>query len=542
MLGRTSSAASRRLGRSFSSQAGLYLGLDSSTQGLKATAINHNGQPVAQAAVNYDRDLPQYGTSGGCIKGQDDEVTAPSLMFADALDLLLARFREDKFDFKQVQAVSGSGQQHGSVFWKQGAATKLASLIPAKSIADQVSDAFSIQNGPIWMDSSTTEQCDLLEELLGGAQATADLTGSRAYERFTGNQIAKRIDLPEMQQTERISLVSSFMCSLLLGGYAGIDHSDAGGMNLMNLHTKAWDQRILSSLGNSMEQKLGAPIPSHSVVGDIHPYYVQKFGFDPECKLVAWSGDNPCSVAGLGLGSGEVALSMGTSDTLFGITSSPKPATEGHVFVSPVDPDEFMAMLCFKNGSLNRERIKNQVCNSGDWEAFNQLLSSTPAGNDGNIGFYMGETEITPPLRKGDYRFKPDDSPASKFSAATEARAVVEGMALSLKYHSQSIGITSPSRVIATGGASANIEILQVVADVFGAPVYTAESTDSASLGAALRAHHGFLCHGGDFVPFHQVHSQEGLTLTAKPTNGVTEGVYSPLIERYAALEASLLH
>lgn len=86
------------------------------------------------------------------------------------------------------------------------------------------------------------------------------------------------------------------MCSLLLGRYVDIDYSDAGGMNLMDLHAKRWDHKILANLGTpfardcipftiicsgeSMDAKLGAPIPSHSVVGDMHPYYVQRFGFN----------------------------------------------------------------------------------------------------------------------------------------------------------------------------------------------------------------------------------------------------------------------
>jgi hypothetical protein len=41
------------------------------------------------------------------------------------------------------------------------------------------------------MDSSTLTYCELLEKKVGGPQRLADITGSRAYERFTGNQIAK---------------------------------------------------------------------------------------------------------------------------------------------------------------------------------------------------------------------------------------------------------------------------------------------------------------------------------------------------------------
>ena len=43
-------------------------------------------------------------------------------------------------------------------------------------------------DSPVWMDSSTSAECRKLEEAVGGAQRLADITGSRAYERFTGNQ------------------------------------------------------------------------------------------------------------------------------------------------------------------------------------------------------------------------------------------------------------------------------------------------------------------------------------------------------------------
>lgn len=44
------------------------------------------------------------------------------------------------------------------------------------------------------------------------------------------------------------------------------------------------------------------------------------------------------------------------------------------------------------------------------------------------------------------------------------------------------------TRILATGGASANKSILQVIADVFNAPVYIQKTTEAALLGAAYRA------------------------------------------------------
>ena len=48
----------------------------------------------------------------------------------------------------------------------------------------------------------------------------------------------------------------------------------------------------------------------------------------------------------------------------------------------------------------------------------------------------------------------------------------------------------APTRIYATGGASRNREILQVMADVHRCPVQRSEVANSAALGAALRAAH----------------------------------------------------
>ncbi len=74
----------------------------------------------------------------------------------------------------------------------------------------------------------------------------------------------------------------------------------------------------------------------------------------------------------------------------------------------------------------------------------------------------------------------------------TEIRAVVESQFLSMRVHSESIGISTVSRIFATGGASRNQAIIQTMADVFGVPVFTHSQPNSACLGAAYRAFHGW--------------------------------------------------
>lgn len=520
----------------------LFLGLDSSTQSLKATLIDERLTVVAEQQVQFDADLPEFSTQGGVQRGADGlTVTSPTIMWVAAMDVLMAKMRDARWPFGRIAAVSGSGQQHGSVWFARGAEECLRKLDPSKSLREQMAHAFAVADSPVWMDSSTSAECRALEDALGGAQAVAELTGSRAYERFTGNQIAKifRKKRSGYDATERISLVSSFAASLLVGRYASIDAADGAGMNLMDIRTRKWDARAMKATAEDLERRLGDIGQSHAVAGTIHGYYVKKYGFDPKCVVILFSGDNPCSLAGLRLEkSGDIAVSLGTSDTVFGSLSEPSPsASEGHIFANPVDPAGYMALVCYKNGSLTREHVRDISANKS-WETFNRMLRETEVGNGGRIAFFIKEPEITPPILKtGISRFDERGRKVEKFDGAADVRAVLEGQFLSMRLHGAAIGLR-PKQILATGGASANTAVLGIMANVLGAPVFVAEQTGSASLGAAYRAVHGWRCReAGRFISFAEVMSgAPPFRLAARP-DAAAHGIYTGMLERFAELE-----
>lgn len=415
-------------------------------------------------------------------------------MWIKALDMLMDRLRVNGLEFGQVAGISGSGQQHGSVYWKRGARQTLRNLESSKFLHEQLSLSFVLLESPIWMDSSTSKQCRMLEQHVGGAEQLAEITGSRAYERFTGSQIAKIIETKTecYNQTERICLISNFLACLLIGDYAPIDLSDGSGMNLLDIKKKEWNQQCIEFCRSDLVEKLGDQIvPSNETIGMVSDYFVERYGFNLQCYVVAFTGDNPASLAGMCLGPNDVAVSLGTSDTAFISLSSPKPSLDGHVFCNPINENHYMGLICFKNGSLTRERIRN-TCADSSWDIFNQLLESTPRGNFGNIGFYFDMKEIFPVV-SGDFRYNRFDAEVSSFAAEVETRACVEGQFLRIRIHAESLGFKSGpnTRILATGGASANQSIVKVLADVFNAPVYTYSIPNSAVLGSALLAKFG---------------------------------------------------
>ncbi|THH05515.1 hypothetical protein EW145_g4733, partial [Phellinidium pouzarii] len=343
----------------------LFLGLDLSTQQLKAIIASANGLVEHETAVNFDRDLPQFGTKGGAIQGsRAGEVTSPVALWVAALDLLLERMKNEHVAVHRIAGISGAGQQHSSVYWSHDAPKLLSSLDAGRSLVEQlVPAAFSVAQSPIWQDSSTTQECKELDEAMGGKQNLADLSGSRAYERFTGPQIMKirKTDPKAYAATSRISLVSSFIPSLFLGEVAPIEVSDASGMNLMNVFTHTWDDKLLDICGGpELHAKLGPePVHGGAFLGKICGWWVKRWGFSPDCRIAPFTGDNSATMASLST-PGDGILSLGTSTTfLLDIPPSklaPTRFTTSHLLAHPAHDDASIAMLCYKNGALAREQ------------------------------------------------------------------------------------------------------------------------------------------------------------------------------------------
>eukprot|EP01065_Artemidia_motanka_P000641 TRINITY_DN10294_c1_g1_i1.p1 TRINITY_DN10294_c1_g1~~TRINITY_DN10294_c1_g1_i1.p1 ORF type:complete len:570 (+),score=192.71 TRINITY_DN10294_c1_g1_i1:58-1710(+) len=533
----------------------LFLGVDLGSQSLKLFIVDAELEPVTEANVQFDRDLPQYMTKSGFLHGDGGRVTCPTAMWVEAMDRCFSQLVASGAPLGRVAAISGSAQQHGSVFWRRGALERLQNLNPRKSLTEQLSECFAVSESPVWMDSSTSEHCTNLEDAVGGAEALADVTGSKAYERFTGNQIAKLLaERPaDMADCERIGLVSSFLASLLVGGYAAIDASDGSGMNMLDIRRAAWSQPAVAAVAAhhpssdyNLGSRLGGVVHSHQEVGLVAPFWSRRFGLPASCSVIAFSGDNNNALVGLKLGVRDVAVSLGTSDTIFATLQDATPGCTGHVFAHPIAQGQYMAMLCYSNGSLTREAVRDRAVGRGpdSWKYFDEALTRTQAGNRGQIGFYYDVPEISPQGAQGIFRYGEDDEPQETFSADAEIRAVVESQFLRMRLHGVKLGleVSEDKRIFVTGGASRSKPMLQILADVFGCPVYrdTKGAVNAAAFGAALRAVHGWKMQRGTTDPaalYAQMLSKRDTAERLVSPDPAAARVYDRMVQRYARLE-----
>jgi xylulokinase len=463
----------------------IVLGLDLSTQSATALVLDTaKGTTVARARAAFGADFPARGHPEGFIRGgQGGEVHADPLLWLDGLELALDRLAK-LTDLSQVDAVSVSGQQHGSVYLAAGYEAALADGNRATSLSAKIAPVLSRRSSPIWMDSSTSAECAEIAAVLGGDQAVCDLTGSVATQRFTGPQIRRfaKLEPAAWAKTKRVHLVSSFFASVLAGKDAAIDTGDGAGMNLMDIRTGDWAPPALAATAPDLAAKLPPVRPGATVAGGISAYFVARHGFSPKCRVVIGTGDNPSSLVGMGASKpGKVVISLGTSDTLFAAIEGIRTdsAGLGHAFGNPMGGS--MSLVCVRNGSLAREAIRRE-CGHADWIAFSAAVDASPAAVSAVLP--MEEAEITPRRPAGRIAL---GAPATQ---ASLPRAAVEGQALSLRLHSRWVG-TPTTQLLLTGGASENPSVAKIFADVFGAPVLRLAVSDSAALGAALRAAEG---------------------------------------------------
>jgi xylulokinase len=570
-------------------QQDLYLGIDVGTSSLKAYLIDVNCKPVDQITIEYDSKLPHYHTVGGVHQHTDssNRVTVPPLMWIEALDLVLKSF-SDRGYLKHIRAIGTSGQQHGSVYWKRGCLEnvirpKLNSFSEHASLFEichkHAAEMF-LCDSPIWMDSSTGEECKELELSVGGRDKMIDLTGSCATERFTASHIHRLYNEKKGSEFERVSLISSFIPSIFLGEYASIDYADGSGMNLLDINQcTEWSTECLQATSNGQAEQLRNQLSSLtsalSPLGKVSTYMQKMYGLPEYCLVVAGTGDNPSSACANIRREGDVIISLGTSHTMFGYSDA-KPLSnnqnpdeyEGHTFVSPLFLDKkdssikkYMRMICFKNGANVRNRLValfNKNWSELDTFVNGQLqekrINNRCQLTDESIGFYYLLPEITPHTgsKSGMFRFVGEKLESIELEKQ-DALSVFESQCMALKLHAKKAGLldigVEDRRLIVTGGASESKSILFILAQVFGCNVYIQKDTkDSAAIGAACRAVYAdqYLMHDPNTKSIHYLNMIDQklsqIECVAKVNENLSQWYISVLEPTYAEKEKKLLN
>jgi len=450
----------------------LFAGLDVSTQSCKLVVIDVEAGAVLHVdRVEYDLDLPHYGTVDGVVPGLGEGVSeSDPIMWIEAVDLSLGRLRDGGVPTERICCLSVSGQQHGLV-----ALTADGTLARPRA--------------KLWNDFSTAEECRLLTEMVGGPEAMIEEVGNSQRTGYTAPKILhmRRREPDLFSRAHTLFLVHNYINWYLTGGpqdgVAVMEPGDASGMALWHPGTGRWSRRVMDAIDPTLPERLPPIEPSARSIGTLSPALADRFGLPHGCRIDAGSGDNMYGAIGTGnFEPGIVTVSLGTSGTAYTYLEEPFIDPTGEIAAFCDSTGHHLPLLCVSNMANGYSAVRERFDLSH--ETFDALVEETPLGNGGRVilPWYVGER--TPDLSNAAPLYF--GFALSDFQPDVLCRAVLEGHVLNL-YDGFARMPATPREIRLTGGLSRSPSWCQTIADIFQAEAVPVGG-EGAAMGAAIHA------------------------------------------------------
>ena len=473
----------------------LSLGFDSSTQSLKAVAIDiDSGEKVWEHSLNYRKDprLNKFGINEQFIlpPRHPGEADQPPQMYFASID---AMFEDMPKEIRRdILVINNSGQQHGHVYLNQMAKYHFERLrnkgSSQRNLVDLLKSSLAYDRAPIWMTSDTLQEANEIREAVGGKQKMIEISGSDSPLRFTGAKIRKirKEDYKVYDRTERIQLIGNLIQAILTGNSdVPCDFANACGMSLMDYKRKEWSVDLLEAVvkgfggGEDNHHKIYQRLPKlaapDSFVGKIAEYFVEKYGVNPECAIVAGSGDNPESKV---LVSGDL-LSLGTSFVNMVSTDGRTFDMAGFANAMYDGIGRPFMFGCRTNGAVVWDMVRDSYGISG-FEARDEALRQPEVGGN-KMFFWQPQNEsfpvsgIFPQTRIG----------YETASFKDDITGIIESSLAAVYTHSSGFTTQTSEPLYVTGGPAESDEVMKRVAAMWNRPVIPIES-GGVALGAAV--------------------------------------------------------
>jgi xylulokinase len=481
----------------------LALGLDLSTQSISSVLLDIDSREIiSRHSIDYQRDtrLKKYGISGKDYilpPKSVGEANQPVEMFLAALEAMFADMKQSGLPLRDIITCNVSAQQHGHAYMSRNARAAFSRLnIPGNANSNLnliLRSSFAMSAVPIWLTSNTTEQADAIRNFIGGKERMIQLSGSNSPIRFTGAIIRKiAIQFPDVyRETEYIHLLSSLIPSILTGNSrTAIDFGNACGMSMMDYSSKDWSVRLIKAVSDglpggesTLRNKLLPIISPQTTVGRIATYFIEKYGFSPDCRIIAGSGDNPQSKVQV---SGNL-LSLGTSLVNMVAIDSKNLDMSGYANAMYDGIGRSFAFLCRTNGALVWDRLRAEYgMKKEEYAPAEKALRETPLGK--YIVFWQPSDESLPISGSYDLMRVTHDTPA----LGADYSGLIESTLATVYDYSKKFIKESSEPLYVIGGASKSAEIMRRVAAIWKKPVVPLENVSAAS-GAAIAGAYVFL-------------------------------------------------
>src|SRR4051812_9434121 len=299
-----------------------------------------------------------------------------------------------------VHAVSVGGQQHGMVVLDAAGAV----VRPAK----------------LWNDTESAPDAGwLLKQLPDGASGWAAACGTVPVAAITITKLSwlHRSEPESWARLARVLLPHDWLTHRLTGAFT-TDRGDASGTGYWSPATGAYCWDLLAIIDQDRAWSTAVP----EVLG-------------PAVAAGTWrgavvgpgTGDNMAAALGLGLRTGDVAISVGTSGTVYAVSDTPTADGSGEVAGFADATGRFLPLVCTLNAAKVTDAVGRLL--GVDHDGLDVLALAAPPGAGGLVLLPYLDGERTPnrPTATGVL-----SGLRSDVSRAQLARAAVEGVVCGL--------------------------------------------------------------------------------------------------------------
>ena len=435
------------------------LGIDLGTSSVKAMLFDAEQGVIAVRAEEYGVDIAHPGWA----------QQSPALWWESLVRVL--RWLESHYReaYRSVCAVGYSGQMHGMV------------LTDAKGQP--------VRPAVIWLDQRAGRQ---LEEI--GAALSEEDMGNVFCNRVSSGFAFPSLLWVREQEPEIFARAAHFLSPkdyirYKMTGEIGAEVVDASSTTLFATGERDWAWEVIDRF-HLPPQLFPKVHESADIAGTVTAQCEAQTGLPAGIPVIYGSGDQPAQSIGNGvIGPGRIISNIGTGGQIsaFSSRSAYDKKLRTNTFCHAIRNawTIFGATLC---SGMSLSWAKNKVFRAGSYEEINAAVAAVSPGADGLIYLPYLSGERTPhmnPDARGVFFGMTLGQEQGHF-----LRAVMEGVTYSLRDCLgilQELGVDAPE-IIASDGATASPQWMQMQADILGKPVRVSRVKEQACLGSCLLA------------------------------------------------------
>jgi xylulokinase len=443
----------------------LVVGVDSSTQSTKVEARDlSSGEVVATGTAKHPATTPPVS---------EQDPTA----WWDALVEAVRQLGDHRAD---VVAVSVAGQQHGLV------------------LLDAAGDP--LRPAKLWNDTTSSHQADRLVAEFG-VDRWAHSVGSVPVAAFTITKLAwvAEHERDVLARVAKVMLPHDYLTWRLTGAHV-TDRGDASGSGWYDPSSGAGLPDLLAAAtggdGSAWLERVPRVLGPTATAGNLTPDAASALGLRPTVVVGPGSGDNMGAALGLGLRPGDVAISLGTSGTVFAVSVSATHDPSGAVAGFASASGDFLPLVCTLNATKVTDTVGRWLGTDPVGLADLALAAVDDPGEVTLVPYFDGERTPNLPEAAGEFVGLTNSTTREQLALAAHD-GVLCGLIGGVDAL-RCVGATVDGRAFLVGGGSRSSAYRRRAADLLDQPVMVPDTDETVATGAALQA--AVVFDGGDFA------------------------------------------